>query len=233
MRTVPALLLLCLALPVAAGAQSVTVYRCTDGKGRTHLQDTPCRDSAREEIRRLRAPQAPPVAAPQPPPATTMPAPAGNPATAPPPRPASRTRLAYECTAPDGTRYPSENGEGRLRWQPLWVPVVPVAAPVVPPQPHWQLQLGGRHGSLHAHGGHGGVYPALPPGHSALPRVAPLGGSWVRDTCQPLPRTLACQRLADQRHDLLRRYGFVMPSERRAMDAQMEVIALRLAEECR
>lgn len=119
MRWWPSLAIL-LACVGPAGAQQLTVYRCTDASGRVSLQDEPCPAGQAQERRSMVRPQDPPprpvAATPAPEaPAPTAPAePAINFERSPPPP-------LYQCTAYDGaTRY-SENYDPNPRCVPLAV----------------------------------------------------------------------------------------------------------------
>ncbi|WP_162782154.1 DUF4124 domain-containing protein [Arenimonas caeni] len=119
MRWWPSLAIL-LACVGPAGAQQITVYRCTDAQGRVSLQDAPCPAGQTQERRNMVRPQDPPprpVARETAPPATTPapepPPPIALPRPSPPP--------LYQCTAYDGaTRY-SENYDPNPRCVPLAV----------------------------------------------------------------------------------------------------------------
>lgn len=120
MRWWPSLAIL-LACVGPAGAQQLTVYRCTDASGRVSLQDEPCPAGQAQERRSMVRPQDPP-----PRPATPSPAAPTPPAPAQPPAPVIRVERTpppplYQCTAYDGeTRY-SENYDPNPRCVPLAV----------------------------------------------------------------------------------------------------------------
>ncbi len=214
----PRCLLAVLALGGAAGvagAQQVTIYRCTDARGALTLRDSPCQPGEREEIRTLQRPQDPPRAtAILPTPATTSPAPAAP----PPPRVVYATppRPMYECVTPDGERYSSDTDEGNPRWVPYWTlgyAYFPPSRPGRPGPP------------AHPH----------PPGPGPRPPagvVVPAGGTWVRDECHALPQAEVCARLSERRYEILRRYNSAMPSERRELDREQRGIDARMNNDC-
>ena len=118
-------------VPATAAGQDaggVTIYRCTDDRGRlVALRDSPCLAGERQEAVRMQRPQDPPPRPASPAPAS--PAPATNPlpheiriVTVQPPQP------VYECTTPEGQTYTSDSGEGNPRWVPLWTLGHPVGA---------------------------------------------------------------------------------------------------------
>lgn len=222
-----------LATPPAPAAQ-VTIYRCTDAKGRLTLRDTPCRSGEKQETREMVRPKDPPPSRTiaRPPPSA---APARSEESPPryivvtPPRP------MYECVTPDGERYISETGEGRARWEPDWLPAYPVH-----PYPHDRYGNGfsarirfheGNVGGSVRIGDHPPRHPPhRPPGVVFAP-VYPVG-QWVRDTCYPLPQAEVCDRLRDQRYALDRRWNIAQPSERAAIDRETRSIDARLNNDC-
>lgn len=101
-----------------AGAQDITIYRCTDGQGRVTLQDAPCAAGESQQRRSMVQPQAPAPRVPAPP--TAEPAPAPQVVDAPPP-PRPPPPPMYQCTTYDGeTRY-SEKDDPNPRCVPLAV----------------------------------------------------------------------------------------------------------------
>jgi hypothetical protein len=116
LRPCPSLAIL-LALVGPAGAQDITVYRCTDAHGEVMLQDEPCPAGQTQQQRSMVQPKDPPPrpAAPPPVPETRIeetPAPA--PTYFPPPP-------IYQCTAYDGGIRISENHDPNPRCVPLAV----------------------------------------------------------------------------------------------------------------
>ncbi|MCL7715440.1 DUF4124 domain-containing protein [Stenotrophomonas mori] len=197
-------------------ADSVRVYRCVAADGTVALQDAPCDGGLRQQVRDLPRPQPPP-----------RPAPA--PSTPPQPQPIEReVRIVtvqppqplYECLAPDGERYTSDDGLGRPRWVPLWVtghgPLPRHARASV------SGHFGGGSGGIAVQGGTGPTRP--------LPALA--GGTWVRDSCHPLPAQEACARLRDHRWTLVRRYHSALQSERQALTREQRGIEARLDRDC-
>lgn len=218
--------------PAAASAQ-VTIYRCIDAAGRLSLRDSPCRKGERQEVRAMLRPTDPPphravATAPRP-------APARSAVDATPVMPRvvviTPPRTTYECTTPDGERYTSESGEGNPRWVPLWTlgyPVVAIAPEV----------RGGYGGSLEYRDGGarvrlGGGRQWRVPGTVLGPATAYApAGTWIRDTCHPLPAMEACARLQDRRDQLDRRYHSALQSERDAIMREQRGIDARLSTEC-
>lgn len=106
------------ALVGPAGAQDITVYRCTDAKGRVMLQDEPCPAGQTQLRRSMVQPKDPPprpaAPAPAPEPAPVEAAIEPAPAVFPPPP-------LYQCTAYDGETRFSENYDPNPRCVPLAV----------------------------------------------------------------------------------------------------------------
>lgn len=203
-----ALLSMLLACTCARAAQDndVTVYRCTDARGQVELRDSPCPANQHQQTRQMLRPK-------DAPPSTS------TPATTPPAAQNDvrevryilrQPRPLYECTAADGSRYTSESGEGNLRWQPGWIaaPSWGMRPPVVP--------LGSRHG------GGVGIHPG----------IAYSVGTWVRDSCAPMPQERMCATLMQRRDDIRRRNVLRQPSEQAQLDAEESSINTRLRDEC-
>lgn len=206
--------------PVPTG--SVRIYRCVASNGAVALQDAPCGDGHRQQVLDMQRPQDPP---PGPGPAPSMPAPA-MPAereirivTVQPPQP------LYECIAPDGGRYTSDDGVGNPRWVPLWVdghyPPVTMGGSV-----SGSVTLGS--GTVAIQSGRPGHDHPRP--HRGGPAVAT--GTWVRDACHPLPQPEVCARLRDHRWELVRRYNSALQSERQALTREQRGIEARLERDC-
>ncbi|WP_231472372.1 hypothetical protein [Pseudoxanthomonas suwonensis] len=234
-----ALALLCACLPAlaadAAGpaAGKVTVYRCLDGNGRlVALRDSPCLAGEKSEVVQMQRPQ-------DPPPRPAVPAPAPTSGAESPVREVHTVHLQpprpmFECTAPDGTTYTSDDDDGNPRWVPLWTLGFPVASrppvrpPVVPP--------GGSGPSPRPpHPPGNPPRPPHPPGLPQHPGPVPVmaGGSWVRDACVRLPQEDVCRRLSDRRYEILRVYHAAMPSGRAELDREQALIDERMASDCR
>lgn len=224
MRPAAAIIALTLLLACSrtrATQNDVTVYRCTDARGQVELRDSPCPANQRQQTRQMLRPKdAPPG----------MPAPA---ITTPNTRESVREvryvlrqpRPWYECSAPDGSRYASESGEGNVRWQPGWIAAPPwgMHPPIVPLDYGMHVRYQDRHTSVHiGHGGGIGIYPGIAYG----------GGSWVRDSCSPMPQERMCATLMQRRDDIRRRNVLRQPSEQAQLDAEESSITARLRDEC-
>lgn len=211
-------------------ASAVTIYRCTDAHGNLSLRDTPCRKGEKQEAREMVRPKDPP---PQPKAraAEAAPAPAAEAAPAPaypttryltPPRP------LFECVDPDGERYTSETGEGRMRWQPLWTLGYPVYGIGIP------RPVGGVSANVGFRGGNVSGSMRVGGPNRPLTAVAPAypAGQWVYDECHQLPQQEVCDRLRDERYELNRRWNIAQPSERTQIDYQTRGIDARLSNDC-
>lgn len=207
--------------PVPVG-DGVTIYRCTDAKGRLTLRDSPCNKGERQESRSMLRPKDAPL---RPPPPAPVPTTA---AMAPPPQVIviNSPRPLYECVAADNNRYLSDTPEGRARWVPLWPVAYPTIAqvPVYPPgQLNVRVDNGHVSGSYQSGGG-----------RVLVPTYAESGGgTWVRDPCYALPQVEVCARLRDQRDTLRRRYTIAQPSERTVLGREERSIGARLSQDCR
>ncbi|HTA64481.1 MAG TPA: DUF4124 domain-containing protein [Xanthomonadaceae bacterium] len=103
-----------LAVPRAAHADTVTIYRCVDTKGGVSLQDKACPKDARQETREMVRPQ------------DALPQPVAAASHAPPHPVEVRVvherdpQPAYQCTTPDGDTYINHTGIPQGRYEPLW-----------------------------------------------------------------------------------------------------------------
>lgn len=210
----------CLLLPFAGSAcaqahppATVTVYRCTDARGKVSLQDAPCaRGQAQQAREMLRPADAPsPRAASLPPTATPPPA-SPEPRTVylAPPRP------LYECTTPEGRRYTSDDDRGNPRWVPLWT----LGHPVVRPHSVLGDNIGHPDRVMH------------PPHRDINWPVATGGGRWIRDDCIMLPPVEACARLRDRRSELRTRFFNAQEKERDVLREEERGINARLDNDC-
>jgi len=211
---------LVLAAP-GASADDVTIYRCTDAKGKLTLRDTPCAKGQQQEVRTMVRPKdAPPRAHVEPaPPIAAEPS---------PPQYILRNapRPLYECVRPDGSRYTSDTADGAPRWVPLWTLDFPVGPRT--------LALGDRIGAPTPRPPSDGPGPPRPPmhgrGHHGF--IFPGAGTWVRDDCNPLPQSEVCARLVDRRDEIRKRFFNAMPSERATLNTEERGINARLADDC-
>lgn len=229
-----------------AGAQDeLTIYRCTDAQGRLALQDFPCADGQRQEIRTITPPASPP-----PPPQATAPAEPPSPPAGPPAEATvdiiirAPARPMYECTTPDGEHYISDNGDGNPRPAPVWYWTAPWRAPPpgVPPGPRTSDQrraAGIASPGMSTSPGPGltapsrpaAAAPPRPPGRTRPP-VYGYGDGWIRDQCHPLPQTRVCELLGDRRTEIRRRMFNAQPSERAVLREEERDISARLNDDC-
>ena len=204
----------------AAAQDTFKVYRCTGGDGRVALRDTPCPPGQAQEVRTMVTPQDAPAAAPQPaapsPPLPPVSPPVDRLVTLRVPTP------MYQCTTPDGDTYTSDTGSGHPRWVPLWTLgyPTPVAYGTRPP-----LAVTGGTVAI----GDGGAVLQRP---GVGPRWMAGAGTWIRDTCHPLPQAEVCDRLRDERDEIGRGFFNAMPSERDLLRVQERGVKARLAADC-
>ena len=138
----------------------------------------------------------------------------------------SAPRPLYECVAPDGARYTSDNGQGNPRLVPLWTLGVPVLAqvPIVTPG---SSRVDIHDGHVDARFRSGSVRRGV------VPTAAAYGaGTWVRDECHALPQAEVCDRLLDRRSEIRRRFFNAMPSERDVLRVEERGINARLGSDC-
>ena len=232
------------AAPPAAAQDEVTLYRCTGSDGRVAIQDFPCADDERQQVRNMLRPQDPPPR----PNAEAAPAAAASPAPqAPvvnvivrsPPRP------MFECVTPDGDRYLSDSGDGNPRPAPVWYPAGSWTAPGVPPGPRSSGErraAGIASPGMSTSPGPGLTTPsqartAPPPTRPGRPGHR-RGYGWgydagiIRDECHRLPQARACSVLNDRRTEIRRRMFNAQPSERAVLREEERDITARLNEDC-
>lgn len=229
----PVAALCCLLIATALGglrttvhaADDVVIYRCTDGKGRLTLRDSPCAKGERQETRSMMRPKDAPPRAPSPLPSQTVVA------TASPPPPQviviNAPRPLYECVTPDNARYFSESAEGNPRQVPAWALGAPLFARVPTGEP-------GRIDFQVENGRVSGNYSSGSLGSVVVPTAAAYGATtWVRDACFPLPPSEVCARIRDRRDELRRRFVIAQPTERAALAREERAIEARLNQDCR
>lgn len=229
MRPAPALC--CLLIATALGgprtvhaADDVVIYRCTDGKGRLTLRDSPCAKGERQETRSMVRPKDAPAPAP-------VALPSQNVVAAAPPPPQviviNPPRPLYECVTPDNARYFSESAEGNPRQVPAWALGAPLFARVPTGEP-------GRIDFQVENGRVSGNYSSGSLGSVVVPTAAAYGATtWIRDACFPLPPGEVCARVRDRRDELRRRFVIAQPSERAALGREERSIEARLNQDCR
>jgi len=223
------LLLSCLLLAIPAAARAATgqvsVYRCTGAHGQVTLRDTPCRKGETQQERTMLRPKDPPK------PAITAPVSVrGGPVLRETvTRVVQAPRTLYRCITPDGANYTSESPEGNLRWVPLWTlgyPVVQRNVPVLIRGDAMRGRYQDRHTDVRIGGGTRMVI-------GDVPTAAGYGaGTWVRDSCSPLPQDEACDMLSSRRAELRRRNVALQATERAQLDAEEAVLDARLRNDC-
>lgn len=217
-------LLCATAAPGVADAQGVTVYRCTDARGKVELRDSPCAKDKLQTTRKLVRMAAPP------PPRRLAPVRVDAPPVAPAPPQyvfVTAPRPMYECVTPDGERYTSDSPEGNPRWMPLWALDYPVLAQRDIYRPGG-TSIRYRDGRVDARIRSGGVERRV------VPTVAAYGnaGTWVRDACSALPPREACAQLRDRRDELRRQAFNAQPSDRAVLEREERGINARLSQDC-
>jgi len=112
------IVLVCACDVLAMDKDTLTVYRCVDTKGKVSLQDSPCVNTSKQEVREMLRPKdAPPPkqrAQPKPMPVVEQnPTPQPFIQLTPPPD-------LYQCTTYEGKTRDSENYDPNPRCVPLW-----------------------------------------------------------------------------------------------------------------
>ncbi len=216
-------------------ADQLTIYRCTDAKGKQTLRDSPCKRGEKQQTQEMVRPRdAKPMTTRVARPPTTQQIETVRYVMQPAPRP------LYACIAPDGQRYLSETAEGQPRWMPGWA-----VDPYPRPYPYPPVTIARYQGDLRWRGSHGAVriggerqYIAGAPviGSPIQPiypaPVVAAGGYWARDACSALSGTEICEVLSDRRHQIRIRYSQAMPSERTLLDSESATLDTRLRQEC-
>lgn len=229
-HTAAPIALLALLLPLTAAPQTanadpsgngVTIYRCTDAKGRLSLRDSPCQPGERQEVRSMALPKdAPPrpvVATAPPRDHYDAPAPSTQVVYLQPPQP------LYECVTRENTRYLSDNGDGNPRIVPMWVTDGPAIQTYREYQPG-QLQVNVNDGQVSGGYTSGGWRDRIVTGWP--------GQHWIRDTCHLLPQNEVCAHLRDRRDEVRRRFSIAQPSERATLGREERSINARLSQDC-
>jgi len=216
----------------AARAEQLTIYRCTDAKGKLTLRDSPCKRGEKQQTQEMVRPR------------DAEPRVVRTP-SAPPVREVETVRYVmqqpirplYACVTPDGQRYLSENAEGQARWMPGWAvdpyprpyPYPPVTIARVGGDLHWR----NRNSSVRIGGERQYIAGAPVIGSPVHPvPVMATGGYWARDACAALSTAETCEVLSDRRHEIRVRYAQAMPVERKSMDAESATLDTRLHQEC-
>ena len=228
----PSLLLLALVGSSWARADQLTIYRCTDAKGKLTLRDSPCLRGEKQQTQEMLRPRdAKPMPQRAPEPAVTRQVETVRYVMQPAPRP------LYACITPDGQRYLSETAEGQQRWTPGWAVDPYPYPPVTIGRYYGDLQWRGRHGSVRVGGerqyiaGAPVIGPPLRPITPVMPVIA-AGGYWERDACSALSSAETCEVLSDRRYEISVRYSQAMPSERKLLDSESATLDSRLRQEC-
>lgn len=206
----------------ASQAAEITLYRCVDAKGKLTLRDSPCAKGEKQEIRTFQRPVDPParpVAQKQPLSAPAQPAEIRYVMVNPP-------RPMYECVAPDGDRYTSDNDAGNPRLVPLWT---------LGFRPSRGVSIGSGAGNS-VNSGIGMRPPPAsahrpPPGGTVYPAIY-AGSTYIADECHALPPQEVCDRLNDRRYEIKRRYLNAMPSERAVLDNEERSLVARMNDDC-
>jgi hypothetical protein len=215
---IAALLVLAWSPRVLAG--EVTIYRCVDAKDKLTLRDTPCPKGEKQQTRTMLRPK------------DAVTRPLTTRAAAPQANYGERTRVVvayapqplYQCTTPDGDHYTSETADGNPRWVPLWT----LGYPVYPMLPRQQSGVDFRIRNRHVELSGGSRIDRSP----VYPPAAYGAGTWIQDSCHPLPQGEACDRLVDRRDEIRRRFFNAMPSERDVLRVEERGINARLDNDC-
>lgn len=225
----------------AGKSGNVTIYHCTDGKGRLTISDVPCPKGQAQDTRTMLRPQDPP-----PKPVRAAPA------VAPTASPQHETRVVvvttprplYECVTPDGDRYTSDTGDGRPRYVPLWTLGYPAARTAFT---GGFGRTGRASSGLSAPPSSGlSIPPARErprqPDLPAQPRPPRPGtdygfgyggaSAFVRDSCYALPQAEVCDRLVDRRDDIRTRFFNAQQRERDELRLEERGINARLVNDC-
>ena len=258
-RALPVSLLLLPLLAIAAmqaygSDDDVTIYRCTDAKGRLSVGNTPCAAGQQQEMRTMLRPK-------------DAPAPAAAPGDDTPveavqrvssPRvviAAAAPRPLYECVRPDGSVYESDSGDGDPRWVPLWTLGYPsggvgFGSPVGrgsvsasrsnrPSAPRSSGLSAPPSSSISIPPPWERPRPPAPPSprprpphHGHHPGFGYDPGTWVRDECYALPQGEVCARLDDRRDELRRRFFNAQQRERDVLRVEERGLNARLANDC-
>lgn len=229
-------------LQVRGSDDNVTIYRCTDAKGRLTIGNAPCPKGDQQQERSMLRPKDAPA------PAVVVddaPAQVLPPPSTPRVVVVAAPRPLYECVRPDGSVYESDDGDGDPRWVPLWTLGYPVAAR------GFDGRRGGGVRSSNGLSAPPSSSISIPPPNERprppsppRPRPPPPGGSdyaygygygagtWVRDECNVLPQSETCARLDDRRDELRRRFFNAQQRERDVLRVEERGLNARLANDC-
>lgn len=227
----PLMIVLPLVISEAARADQLSIYRCTDAKGKQTLRDSPCLRGEKQQVQDMIRPR------------DAKPTTSRAPAIISPNKPTETVRYVvqpsyrplYACVTPDGQRYLSETAEGEPRWMPAWAaqPHNYPYPPAVIGRYQGDLRWRGRHGSVRLGGERQYIAGAPVIGSPGYPApVISSGGYWVRDACSALSNAELCTVLGERRHEIRVRYSQAMPSERKLMDGESATLDNRLRQEC-
>ena len=230
--------LLALAASALLHATQVTIYRCTDAKGKLTLRDSPCLRGEKQQTQEMIRPRdGKPPASPAPGPYAPRTVETIRYVVRPP------TATLHACLSPDGRRYFSESPQGEApRWMPVWSPAWPAPdrSGIISPGGRFEYrgravgaEIGGQRRPVGRISDPSAMRPtSLPSGSRPHAPFVAVGGYWAYDACTPLAPEEACAEWSDRRLAISRRYYQAMPSERQAMDRESELLSRRIADTC-
>lgn len=231
---------------------NVTIYRCTDAKGRLTIGNAPCPKGDQQQARSMLRPKDAPASAVV---IDDVPTQALPPSSPPRVVVVAAPRPLYECVRPDGSVYESDDGDGDPRWVPLWTLGYPDdGIGYVSPVGQGRFNAARASGPSAPRSSGLSAPPSSsisipPPRERPRPPVPPRprpphhghdpgygygygAGTWVRDTCSVLPQSETCARLSDRRDELRRRFFNAQQRERDVLRIEERGLNARLANDC-